>query len=688
MLNQVLYDRIISVTLYKKAVSQQRTIQVHRSMGYGETRVQGRKVLFSKGANDHDKNTGHALNTSILFYEGSSYYTYSNFKNRKGRYVRHKATGPLYKFNTMDEMKRGIHPDGSLMQTGDRAYILETRKTWTAVVTGSAEALLDSTVTSEGYRETLTIVCPDKGLKPDMLFSVNLLPGQNCYKAVLKIRNLNIKSADIRMWDKMEIIAGYRSGSTARFICPIFASYIESPNPDGITVFEGITVGQLESQMFDKAIEIVFAQDHVTLDSLIRSVADGIMSGLNVVSTLPKEYETLEVTISKQSVYAENGLAVLNWLQSTVASIVEEQSGGKSSALVQLMGNELNVLIISGDNAIPFSTEKIISLNMVSGATFNGTALTVEAPWNPGLKPGALFYMPPQFIQGSHLPNVLNESNYRNKDNLYRVLTMSIIFGTTDGNNKMSVLAVPAQYAGQSSITQTTEMLPEQYAALKTAEREIVNGKELTIRVGETNGVETAAMEIVTKKTGISMFDAHKNLPGFAFTALTVNSTGTKDDEDTGNCLSVIGEYYCCRYRNGPRLNMKKTGTAADCGRYRMSRDELENVSALAATHPQNEGIPCYTLWWPLIAVATYWRWQEDEASGMSNNWMHIDLSNPDYLVNKKALYVPVFNGYEALRGVKDIYKDAYNDYKEKYPSYSAQWRAMYYMLGGTDDLG
>lgn len=682
MIEKSLYDKVISVTLYKRKDTKIRSIKVYKTRGYGETHVKGKKVLFSNGKEDIDKATGFAVTSMIEFYEGSSYYTYSNPKKGKDRYVKHVATGPLYKYNTMDDMKKGVHPDGSLMQTGDRAYVIENRSRWTAVVTGSEEALLDSQVTSEGYRETLSIECPISGLKPDMSFSVNLLPGQNCYKAVLKIRNLNIHNADIRLWDKMEIVAGYREGSKARFVCPIFSSYIESPNPDGITVFEGITVGQVDTMMYDSLLEIHFNQEKMTLISMISQVARGIMDGINVHSTLPDDLNQLEITISKQVVYAENGFAVLNWLQTTVSSIIEEHTYGQASVLVQLINSDLNIMVLNGPNRPASLDENVISLRMVSGATFNGTALTVEAPWDPALKPGDLFYMPPQFIQGSHLPNVLEPAAYVNEDNLYRALTMSISFGTTDGNNKMSILAVPAQYAGQISLNRTTEMLPEDYAALKTAELEYLKNGAKAIPVGEISNVEKTAMKVVEKKTGVSMFDAHKTLPGFAsFESLTI------DSEITGSCLSVIGQYYCYKWDRGPKLNEDK-GTSKPAGRYHIPIPQLKDISALAAAHPQSNGIPCHTLWWPLIAIATYWKWQEDELSGKSHNWMHINLDNPDYLVNGKSLYIPVFTDYSALRSIKNVYKDAYNDYKEKYPSYSIQWRAMYYLLGGTDDLG
>lgn len=684
MTEKHLYDKVISVTLYQKEVPQ-KTIRVSRPLSYGETKVKGKRIVYGTGA-DEMKHTAtgyeYAVTATIEFYEGDSYYTYQNTKNGKDRYVKHIANGPLYKYDTMDDMKKGLHPDGSLMQTGDRLYVIEGRKRWTAVVTGSESGFTKEQVVNERYQERLKIECPESGLKPDITFSVSLLPGQNCYKATLKIRNLNIKNADIRLWDKMEVVAGYRNGGKARFTCPIFSSYIESPNPDGITVFEGITVGAMEHTMFDTLIELHFNQSEIPLGDLIVQTAKGIMDGIKVASSIPKEWESLTIHMSPQVVYAENGLAVLNWLQSTVSTIIEEQTQKESSVHVQLLDGTLSISVINGPNKVSVATDSIVQLNMVSGATFNGTALTVEAPWNPELKPGDLFYMPPQFIQGSRLPNVLDKSLFTNEDNLYRALTMSIVFGTTDGNNKMAILAVPAQFAGQTSFYRTTEMLPEDYAALKTAELEIDKKRARPIHVGTLSGVDKAALEVAETTTGVSMFDKHKQLPGFSFTSLTI------DSPVTGSCLSVIGQYYCYDYTNGPRLDSSSKGTSKPSGRYYVPIDDLGKISSKAAAHPQYGGIPCATLWWPLIAIATYWRWKEEEVSGTSNNWMHINLDNPDFIINGKALYIPVFSDYNVLRTVKDVYKDAYNDYKEKYPSYSIQWRAMYYMLGGTDDLG
>jgi hypothetical protein len=584
-------------------------------------------------------------------------------------------------------MKAGRSSTGNMFVTGDRVYVIENKTTWTVVLYKGGQAL-DAEEAEEQFSDTLTIAATPSGLKPDISLAISLLPGQNCYNAILKIRNLNIDVISIRDYTRMEITAGYRTGKKVKFICPIFTSYIEAPNPDGITTFEGITVGTAEDTINTQFIEIQFKQNKMSLSDLIHQMAPAISPNLSVNIMIDDQIMKEEITISKQTVYSQNGLAVLNWLQSTVSAFVEaislQKYGEKTSIFMQLVDNELEVIALNGPNKMTDRVRSIVNLDMVSGATFNGTALTVEAPWNPDLRPGGLFYMPPEFIYGSKLPNVLPTGDYRNDENLYRALTMSIAFGSVENTNKMTVLAVPAQWASEIKNGMTTELTGEGFAQALAANTDII---QKVVEIGKS-GVDIGDLNKVDKDvaTGKKMYDAYSESTLIsAWGAWTKVRVGTE-------CLSVILEKYLFDDPQGPRLIAKAKGTGKE-SRYWKDADTFKKEGYMMAfTHYSDRGCWANQVWWPLVVVGTYWRRQMDiKATGSGGQWADTDPKNPDDLKQGSVLYVPIFTTWSAmetkLKSIKNIFKYAYQEYGKRYGNLANTWRTMYYYLGGTDEL-
>lgn len=687
MLNSVLYDRQIELRLFSTKNTRE-IVQVSNDLS---TVYTGKKApaihRASLGLGDQKSRT-------IQIIEGYS-HTYNDTKvNNEGTRITTRKTfharGPLFKVNTMSEMRSGMRPGTRApYQLGDKIYVRENKTKWhvfTSLAEGTVEGVTDpaySITSAPAINPEFVIGSPKAGMKPNITFSINLLPNQNCYRAIVRVKNLIIPGVNVRDWDQMEITAGYGSGLFASFTCPIFTSYIESPNPDGVTVFEGITVGQASGVLQSSFIKVSFLGTQVTLDSLVRECARGIAPNVDVKITIPDEImkETV-VKILKQDVYAENGLALLSWLQTTVTKILKEQHN--ISALLNFMNGTLLLMSIDGVNKIPEVRENVVNLDMVSGATFNGTALTVEAPWNPALRPGDLFYMPPSFINGSKLPNSLDPSTYMNEENMYRVLTMSISFSTVEKANNMSILAVPAQYVEKFTTNAISEMSAEQYARYR--QKLIGDGSTTnSIEIGDPAAEDQVAKQITESsvpKAQVEMFDANR--------AAVASMSSDAFTIPPGSCLSSIA-----RQIGTDSISSPKDRT------FNPTREELQNSGIPRITeallHYQSSGIPFDVLWWPLIAVATYWSKVQADETGLSHNWESIDLINPDLIHEGKQLFVPrvTLSGdhnqyYRTLLGpVKNIYKDAYNNYggKKGYESWRIQWRAAYYYLGGTDDL-
>ena len=707
MLKQVLYDKEINVTLYRRQKTVPALYKTCVVDSYATREVKGKKMLrlaqtYSElqlpGTVDAAKDLNSTDGAAIEFYEGSKIVLYEGEQETApgvfvSKYKEIRAAGPTFKYRTLDDMKRGLRPDGSMLHTGDRILITEDNSKWCVNVRGGMTDVkqlyteVEYTVPSSVMR----IGTPNSGMKPDISLSINLLPNQNCYGAVVRIKNLNTDALDIRTWDKMVIEAGYK-GTKVFYTCPIFTSYQESPNPDGVTVFEGVTVGVAEDVLTDRQVEIQFNESEMYLEPFIRQVAKGITENIKVTIAIAPELsghnypDAPKIQLPKQKVYAQNGVAVLNWLQTIVSEFIQYVTQGTTSVFVQFVDGELTVLPINGPATTPFSTESIINLDMVSSARYNGTALTVIAPWNPRLRPGDLFYMPPQFIYGSRLPNAISPLDYRNEKNLYRCLTMSVEFATVAKTNKMTVLAVPAQWAGELPKTLTTDMPADIFSTLLTEQE----GHKDIIQVGSIDKSEVRASSNAEQpaKTESQMIDNNQSILSKwgTWTSLT-------QSDQTGNCISAVAHYYMYKYGSGPKLQLDEKGHNRQASYYE-DKDWLKEQGLDKAIYRfQTSGIRADILWWPLITIGTYWKRYIDNKAHASHNWTKIDPKNPNLIHAGYSLYVPVFPSGDwrsmrtQLSTIKDIWKQAYLDYKDLYPSECKAWRAMYYYLGGTDEF-
>lgn len=686
----ILYDKEISVTFYRTTHQMPTIFRTYRTDVYSDVTLEnGKRKLTSADEQNTGSHTeffeGEYIYDTEEYYKLDELIQHPDSPQLTSTFKRYKGRGRVYNVLTEEQMRQGLRPDGSPYKTGDRVRIMETGQLWTVrVIGGSPESNLTSEVVTVPAA-SLTLDCNKYGIKPNIVFAIKLLPNQNCYQAVLKICNFNLNMPELRSWETMVITAGYRTGKVVHYTCPIFSTYIESANPDGVTVFEGLTIGRAEDILTRQSLQISFLNTQIRLEDFIRQIADGISEGLNVTITLPQEWLDKIITIDKERVcYAENGMAVLSWLQRTVTSFIKTISNGESSGLVYMNEDGLHVLCINGPNAIPVNKESIINLDMVTGAVFNGTALTVTAPWNPALKPGDLFYMPPNFINGSRLFNEIPPSMYRNDQNLYRSITIDVEFATVQATNKMTVLAIPAQYTERTDIHDSTDMTDDTFSrtlgkSLQEDVREIKVGTQ-TKKASDINNIHDAP------ETNVKLIDNNRNIYD-----IWGQWKEVKHSIAWGSCLTQIANYYLTKWENGPLLaNDKGTGKVRD---YFYSYDELRKMNLpMAAKHVQNSGCLGYLIWFPLIAVGTFWRKYVADSNGEPNSYTAINLTNLDYVQENKYVVIPEFTGTwkeqeDKLKQMKDVWKYAYLEYRLKYPGYANCWRAMYYYLGGEENL-
>ena len=118
-------------------------------------------------------------------------------------------------------------------------------------------------------------------------------------------------------------------------------------------------------------------------------------------------------------------------------------------------------------------------------------------------------------------------------------------------------------------------------------------------------------------------------------------------------------------------------------------RGKIEPIDVIHLIKNSNDGVQAWLVGIPLIAAATYWRKKTEDSKNTVNNWDSITPENISLIHPTKALLCPLITDYTVLAPLKDIYKYAYEDYKNRagYMNWALGWRRVYYYLGGTEDL-
>lgn len=696
-----LFDRVIDVVIEKEVTTTKSSKQmVYKILKSTRTDVSQRTAGVVKGK-AYRGTVAKSVNQGIVtieLWQGNWHYAFESTKDGKNRRVKKiYAKGTTYTFATLKEALLGTRPDGSLMQEGDRVHIIgepKNRQNWHVLRRTSHQGSIETRVVEVTEDQIipnsiLRISCPPNGVKPDMTFSINLIPGQACYKAVLKIKNLCIDTVDIRRWKSMKVTAGYRNGSKMSFKCPIYSSYIESPNPDGVTVFEGLTVGEVDDDvLLTSPCCVHFTSGVVTVEELLTECSKGISTHLQIENALPDEVNKAEIKVSvNQEYYSENGMSLLNWLQVTLGSAIKQRFGYQ--LMIQLINKRIVALIIGGEGKQNGILENVISLDAVFGASFNGTALIVKAAWNPRLLPGDLFYLPPNFINASKLPNDIPEETYKNKNNWYRVITMSVNFSTVEQINEMQIMAIPYQYVMQTEISEAdTSITADKYAAIQnerfrnqaTLIKDLYIGNPIDLSHTEIQKTEVVPKP-AKEKTGKALIDNYSNITELIAAAGIVTESTIVQPGDT---LSTLSQYFCWEDGKGPKLDKTKIGT--DKGYFNV---DITEVNSQFRSYWSDNGIPAWAVYVPLCATLTYWRRQEELTKSVRNNWDSVNPKNISEIHAGKSLLMPIVTNIHQLAPLKNIYRDAYKDYKDStdYPSWAKWWRRCYYYLGGTEEL-
>lgn len=561
--------------------------------------------------------------------------------------------GNLYTYKSKEELLKGYRPGTTmLLQPGDAAKISGQNTTY----------YVENINRDPVVEHEIHIVCPKIGQKPDISLTVSAIPGKVCYKTTLKIRNLAINNTDIRKWSRMSITAGYMNGSQITFESPIFSSFVESPNPDGCTTFIGLTVGSVNNPLSLRAIDINFPNGSFTVRNLIKTIGQYICTSEAMIhNQLSPEINNHQVSCQEHKVRASNGYELLVWLQrelNAVSKSFKNKDGESPRILVQLTNGSLEIFATNTTNKSVSNVEdeQIIRLTAVNSAMFNGSACTVEAPWNPSIQPGSLFYMPPTFMNGTMLPNSIASYNYQNDRYLYRVITMNLTFSTCGADNKMTLLALPEQYT--TNMAESKEAFTQEEYNTFVAES-FENKKDSSITIPGTE----QAQEVVKKQDTKDLLKQLLNVPVISQTSL-----GWTDLKVNSSVSSTSPEYTGDSYSSIAHIFYKKAGIKD----LEVDKNDKTKIVTPAVT-------------WPLILVGTY---QMTEVK-KNHNYFKVNINTPDYLEDKVLLRIPAWRSFDDLACVIDVFYWAYHTYKPSYQgkvdTWLNQWKWLYEYLGGGD---
>lgn len=495
------------------------------------------------------------------------------------------------------------------------------------------------------------------GIKPDIAIGFKTLPGQICYNCTVKIKNFKC-NYNIRRFKSMDITAGYSHGPKITFHSPIFTSYRESPSPDGVTVFEGVIVGSVDSLFSNRAITIDIYPNNMTFRQFITECLTQSKSGKDTGLTADfsncEDIMNEKVGVAHHYFSAANGYSLIMWIAEQVNQY--SSARGYGNVITYIKDNKVifaKAEPYKGQGVILERTMRILKLDKVTSAEFNGTTVVVKAPWHPYVQPLSLFYMEPNVYGGSSLPNVLNVEDYwKDPDNVYQVITEEVSFETNGSTNEMTLFAVPIK--APKELGNTGDMARAE--ALAQIEKEAV----IEIKIGNKPSEETSQSE-------------KDNWAAAPFPVMAI----TYYEVQEGDTLTSIADKlyagvpaYSVTYEQLPR-----------------SWDTVNSQLGIEKPSPgktKTPGVP-HRYFWPVIAAAT--RQRMGKSSAEKN--VRINVNNPDAIQPGWMLAVPnltSLKGHEDLkelfgrmaRAMKHWKKDRDND----------EWKEIgkiYVYMGGTE---
>ena len=306
------------------------------------------------------------------------------------------------------------------------------------------------------------------GQKPDISVTYSQVGEGTVYQVSVRICNMNLPIADIRKYQRMKVEVGYKDYTMTSFVCDVYSSYVESPNPDGITVFYGIVAQALtvsegpeikKYSIWDyKPCALKFEGNTVKVDDLFKQVAKKLGIGYNnklaKLTANGEKFMETEIPTEGMQVAGDSAGILIKELYRCIKAIIDEKNtNGENIAFIMNVDSSGLWWYISGgeDSRLTVAETEVnaVTVDEVDSLSFSGPMLTVIAPYNPLIKPFSIIELPANFFNGQQLPiatPLTPEIDYKGMNNLYSVTKMDVSFSTNGNENQMNLLAIPIQY--------------------------------------------------------------------------------------------------------------------------------------------------------------------------------------------------------------------------------------------------
>lgn len=552
------------------------------------------------------------------------------------------------------------------------------------------DRMIDVTLYSRDGDKDLKLECKRYGVKPDIAFTITEIPGSKCFNASVQIRNFFLP--DISDYVTMVIKAGYygthNNGDTIEFQMSIFSAYNESPNPDGITTFNGIVVGDITGFMTDKIVKLNIYKEKTPLSELIEKVVDlATQKKMTVCNYLPDEcdgkelYYELVDTKKGDHFWFQSGYAALMWLQSQLFNICKKILG--IPVFLSIWQNYVSIIPLYYDKQKHddiFAKYKIANLDAVTRASFTGPALSVVAPWKPSVIPGSLIYMEPRFYQGQTLTqDMVRQEAHKDHRNLYYVLRNEIKFGIYGNVNQMNLYAIPVQY-----VIPDKDILTYKAPQANSDEQERLRNlyikkhdpQAVVINIGE--GSNSSQPTHYINDFWSYATDKFQDIPGENY---NLGSRG-----NINNWSEVAHFFWRSKLRpENPdiwKIDVETLKNKYSKSTYEKICNDSRVPDIIVSTKVVR--VPLY-YFWPLIPLATYWcyrsagnkgpygvRTVEGDEDHPAKEVLRMDLVNPDIVNGHIQIRVPLITSSDAQSGNLDYFANALiafgNYYIETYP--------------------
>jgi hypothetical protein len=324
------------------------------------------------------------------------------------------------------------------------------------------------------------------GVKPFISVSAEFRPQYRVTEVIVSVQNLEYET-DISKYFYMTVEFGYLNGKSRKIRGPIMNSYIESPNPNGKTVFQMFEAGFASQLLQPSNILVQFNGKEKWLDSLRKAVG--------AIRELPPLIENLPATPDGKTSYEDIPMMNINASKSfgSPQAVINYYSK-IGRAIFRSYGLEPPV-IYSDTDGVHVSTASRIAgnkkdmpeLTIIKTATFTGGGISVKLPFNPEIDVMKSFFIDPRYFRGRFNAKSVMEGNHIvdvktgkkdtavgvAADGIYTCISYKVVFDT-EKSNDMTILGVMSsevdtKSAIQQNVAAQSKQSLDQFGALQSS---------------------------------------------------------------------------------------------------------------------------------------------------------------------------------------------------------------------------